>query len=86
MLQLTEEMRSRLAELYLTAHHLLRDMQELGRQREAVLREIDEVIRGAGYDPAEVEPVFDGYRFRGLRRCQEETAYGSRASGDPAGS
>lgn len=81
MLALPEETRAKLGELYLTAHHLLRDMQELGRQREAVLREIDETIRKAGYDPGEVEPVFEGYRFRGLRRLEPGgTSHGSGAS------
>lgn len=77
MLEITEELRAQLAELYLLAHHLLRDMQELGRQREEVLGRIQELLEGAGFNPDEVVPVFDGYRLRGLERRSKDGQDGS---------
>lgn len=80
MLEITEELRAKLAELYLTAHHLLRDMQELGRQREAILAEVEKLIREAGFEPGEVEPVFDGYKLLGLRRKEVKDAVPGEAA------
>lgn len=80
LLNLSEEKRARLAELYLIVHLYDRDVFELLRRKEELLCRIGEEIREAGFEPGEVEPVFDGYKLLGLRRKEVKDAVPGEAA------